>query len=184
MIRWPAFLLAAYLLVVFQGTIGRLLVFNVPQVGPIGPDVVAMLAVFVAMFARNTTDVMLAAWVLGLGLDLTNSGGSGATVVGPMPIAYVLTAGVLHRVREAFFRELWLAQAILAFLFCLASHIVWLALQTLFRSLPDWSAFGWITLEIAISAVYTAILMPFVFAVLRKCRSWLLSASAGASMTF
>lgn len=179
--RWVPFVILAYLIVLFQTTAGRLLMIRTSSIGTIGPDLAALAAVFVALYARNWADVMLVAWSLGLAVDLTTAAGPGGlTVVGPMPIAYALTAGLLFRVREAFFRERALTQALLAWAFCLVAHggmgdgeVAAGAGQT------TWSAYWrWLGQAVGL-AFYTGALMPLAHFGLRKCRRWLLTGPVG-----
>lgn len=179
--RWIPFFILAYAVVLIQTTAGRILAFTADGVGTIGPDLTALLAVFVAFHARSGVDVMLSAWMLGLSVDLTTAGGMGAgVVVGPMAIAYCLVAGLLFRVREAFFRERALTQALLAWAFCLLTHGGWVTVQSLL-SLRDvtWSAYGRTLLQAVAVACYTALLMPLAHVGLARLRRWFLSAPAG-----
>ena len=124
---------------------------------------------------------MVAGWALGLAVDLTTVAGVGSgTVVGPMAIAYALTAGLLFRVREAFFRERALTQALLAWGFCLIAHGLWVTMQSL-RTDGDvsWSAYGRTLLQAAGLACYSAVLMPLVHFLLVKCQRWILTAPVG-----
>lgn len=180
--RWIPLLILGYLVVLFQTTAGRVLTFEVQaaSIGTIGPDISALVAVFVALYARSWPDAMLAAWMLGFGVDLTAAGGAGAmTVVGPMAIAYALTAGLLFRLREAFFRERALTQALLALAFCLLTHGAWVTAQWVLAAHgASWGAY-WRTLaQAGALACYTAALMPLAHFGLGKCQRWFLLAPA------
>jgi rod shape-determining protein MreD len=179
--RWIPFLILAYLVVLLQTTLGRLLTFTASGMGSIGPDLTALVAVFVALHARSWPDAMMAAWTLGLAVDLTAAGGVGAsTVVGPMSLAYALTAGLLFRVREAFFRERAMTQALLALAFCLVAHFVWVSMQSLLA--PGGvtaSAFGHALLQVLALACYSALLTPLVHFLLGKCGRWFLVSPVG-----
>jgi len=179
--RWVLFFILAYLVVLFQTTAGRLLMVRTSSLGTIGPDVTALVAVFVAFHAYHWADVMLAAWSLGLVVDLTTAAGPGGpTVVGPMAVAYALTAGLLFHVREAFFRERVLTQALLAWAFCLLAHGMWVTAQSLLaHGRMTWSAYGRWLGQAAALAFYTAALMPLAHFCLRRCRRWLLTAPLG-----
>jgi cell shape-determining protein MreD len=84
--RWIPFIVVCYVVILIQTSLGRILTLPSP-VGVIGPDFAAILAVFVALRVRSAVDCMLAAWVLGLLIDLTTGGGPGAaTVVGRCPL--------------------------------------------------------------------------------------------------
>lgn len=179
--RWIPTLILAYLVVLAQTTIARVLAFQAGPVGTVMPDLAAVVAVFVALRARSGVDVMLCGWVLGLGVDLTTAGGVGAsTAVGPMSIFYALCAGCVYRVREAFFHERALTQAFLALMFCLAAHGLWLSVQSLLNYHDmTWGAYLRALVQGAALALYTALLMPLGHVLLRACHHWFMAAPAG-----
>lgn len=179
--RWIPFLILGYLVVLLQTTAGRFLTFTTQAAGSIGPDLAAVVVVFVALYVRNWADGMLAAWALGLAVDLTaGAGGPGATAVGPMAVAYCLVAGLLYRVREAFFRERALTQAFLGGAFCLLTHAFWVTTQSLLAyKAMTWPAYGRTMLQAAGLSCYTAVLMPLGHFLLRAVQRWFLPAPAG-----
>jgi rod shape-determining protein MreD len=179
--RWIPFLILTYLVVLAETSVGWVLFIESSSLGAVGPDLAAMVAVFVAFYARGATDAMLAAWALGLAVDLTTGGGLGATtVLGPMSIAYCLVAGALWRAREAFFRERALTQAMLAFAFVALAHGTWATAQAALApgqvSLGD---YGRTLLQVLAVACYTAVLMPLAHYVLRRCQRFFLVSAAG-----
>ena len=181
--RWIAFIILTFLCVLIQMTVGGLLRFRGFGIGSIGPDLLAIVAVFVAMYARSRVDAMLAAWVLGLAIDLTAAGGpGGGTALGPMAIAYALAADGIFRVRGAFFRERVLAQAVLAFGFCIAAHTAWVTIQSLisYRHVT-WSAYGEMLLQALALSAYTAVLMPLGHMALIRGQRLLMAAAPGRS---
>jgi len=181
--RWIPFVILAWLLVIVQSTLGRVLTFSGTPIGAVGPDLLAILAVFVVLQARSGLDAALASWILGLALDLTAAGGvSSPTVVGPMPIAYTLAAGLVYWLREAVFRERALIQAMLAGLFCLVAHGIWITAQSL-RAAEQmtWSAYGQVLLQAVALAVYTALLTPLGYWALGHARGVFMTAPAGRS---
>ena len=179
--RWIPFLILAYVVVLAQTTLGRVLVFTTQAVGSIGPDLMALVAVFVAFYVRGWADAMLAGWVLGMTLDLSTAGGAGSvTALGPMSIAYALAAGLIYRIREAFFRERALTQTLLAWLFCLVTHGLWVTFQSLLALKEmTWGAYGRIVLQALALASYTALLMPMAHFGLARCQRWFLAAPVG-----
>jgi len=181
--RWIPFVILAWLLVIVQTTLGRVLTLSGTPIGSIGPDFLAILAVFVALQARSGLDAALAAWVLGLALDLTAAGGvTSPTVVGPMPIAYALAATLVYWLREAVFRERALIQALLAALFCLVAHGIWVTAQSLRASGEmTWSAYGEVLVQAVALAAYTALLMPMGYWALRYLRRIFMMAPSGRS---
>ncbi|MDP7637511.1 MAG: rod shape-determining protein MreD [Phycisphaerae bacterium] len=175
--RWVGFAILVYVTLLVQTTVAAIL-FRLELLGPIVPDLAAIVAVFIALSARRGPDAMIAAWILGLGMDLMICGGGGAqTAVGPMAIAYALSAALVYRVREAFFYDRPLAQVLLTVLFCLAAHLGWVTLQTLLGF--TWSGYGsWLLKAVGIS-LYTAVLAPFVCLGLKRCGRWFLVTPVG-----
>lgn len=175
--RWTPFLIFAYLFTLAQTSLGRMLMLDRLTMGPVGPDFVLLLAVFVALYVRSATDAMLVGWVLGLLIDLTTGGGAGtATRVGPMAIYYALACWLVFQVREAIYRERALPQMLLAGGFCLLTHTLWVSTQMLLGSgHVFWGSFGRLLLQVLLSSIYTGLLMPLVHFVLMPCRSWLLT---------
>ena len=179
--RWIPFLILVYLIVLFETTLGRVLTIATASLGTIGPDLTALVAEFVAFYVRTGPDAMLAAWALGMAVDLTTTGGLGSvTVVGPMSLAYALTAGVLFRLREAFFRERALTQALLAWAFCTIAHGLWVTAQTLLAGgEAGWGAYGRTMGQALAIACYSGLLMPLVHFSLGKCQRLFLHAPVG-----
>lgn len=181
--RWIPFVILAWLLVIVQTTLGRVLTLSGTPIGSIGPDLLAIVAVFVALQARSGQDAALAGWVLGLALDLTAAGGvASPTVIGPMPIAYALASGLIYWLREAVFRERALIQALLAALFCLVAHGIWVTAQSLRAAgQMTWSAYGEVLVQAVALAVYTALLTPLGYWALRRVRRVFMTGPSGRS---
>jgi len=176
--RWVPLAILTYLLLLAQTTVGGVLTFRARGIGLVGPDLLAIAAVYVALHVRSCLDAMLAGWLIGLAVDLTTGA---ATVLGPMPLAYALAAGCICRVREAFFRERIVTQALLAVLFCLIAHGLWLTIQCLFAlRAMTWSSYGRLLLQAAALYVYTGVLTPLVGRGLRLVQGWIISAPAAA----
>ena len=174
--RWIPLIFLIYLAVLLQVALGALPV-RFSLTGDIAPDLTAIIAVFFALSVRDPRDAMIAAWSLGLAMDLMLCGMGGTpTVVGPMAIAYVAASGLIFRVREAFFRERALARALLTLLFCLIVYTLWVTMQTVRGS--AWSAW-WpaITKAIGIS-IYTAVIAPLVCMVLQRFGGWFIATPA------
>jgi cell shape-determining protein MreD len=166
MIRWILFLIVTYVALVVQTTVGGLLVVHT-GVGPIAPDLLAMVAVFVAMAVRNGTDAGLACWVLGLGLDLA-SGPGGTTVVGPMAVAFGLGGLAIFRLRETLFRDKVVTQVVMVLLFTAATHMLWLTLQAIFTRSLTWGDYGDALLQAVMIGAYSAALAPLIHAFLLR----------------
>jgi rod shape-determining protein MreD len=181
--RWAPFLIFAYLFTLAQTTLGHILILDRLTIGPVGPDFIVLLAVFLAMYVRTAVDGMLAGWVLGTLIDLTTGGGAGAaTRVGPMAIYFTLAVWLAFQVREAVYRERALPQMLLAGLFCLITHTLWVGTQMLLA--PQhilWGSFGRLMVQVLLSSMYTGLLMPLAHFFLMPCRNWLLTASPSRS---
>ena len=174
--RWIPFLIFTYLFILVQSTLGKILTFDRLPFGPVGPDLLVLVAVFVGLNVRNLTDGMIACWLIGFMLDLTTAGGMGAaTRIGPMAFGYCLSVWMIFAMREAMFREQALPQILMAGLFCLASHGFWITVQTFFAADSSWAAFGSLVLQVIISAIYTALLMPLVNFILTPCRGMIMT---------
>ncbi len=180
--RWTPFLIFAYLFTLAQTSIGHILMLDRLTIGPIGPDFLVLLAVFIAMYVRTASDGMLAGWVLGMLLDLTTGGGAGAsTRVGPMAIFFALTVWLAFQVREAIYRERALPQMLLAGVFCFLTHTLWAGTQMFLAPQHYWGEFSRLLVQILCSSIYTGLLMPLMHFFLTPCRNWLLTAAPSRS---
>ena len=181
--RWVLLAILIYLVVLVQTTLAGVLTFNIGSVGRVGPDLLAILAVYVAMHARGGVDVLLSAWVMGLAIDLTTGAGPVvSTVVGPMALGYVAAAGAIYRLREIVFRDSIVAQCVMAVIFCLIAHGIWVTVQWMLalRSLA-WTGYLAMLGQVGLLAVYTAVLMPLGRLGLNRCRRWLIPAGSKLS---
>ena len=180
--HWIPFVILTYLVLLAQTTVGGVLTFSTHSIGLVGPDLAAIVAVFVALQVRSGADAMLAAAILGLGVDLTTGGGVGApTVIGPMPIAYALAGGGVWRVREAFFADRPMTQALLAMAFAASAHGAWVTMQVLRAGGIAWANYGTMLLQAAALAAYTAVLSPLGCFALGKIRRWFIPATSTRS---
>ena len=181
--RWIPFAILTYLLVLASTTVAGILSLPAGPLGNLVPDLLAMLTVYVAMHLRSGTDVMLAGWVAGFCVDLATGGGPGTfSAVGPMAIAYALAGGLIFRVREAFFREQAVAQIMLAIMFCLLAHWLWVTLQSVLAfGMMTWQVYWRMVGQAAGISAYTGVLMPLAHWSLGKCRPWILAVPANRS---
>ncbi len=176
--RWILFIILTLLVALAQITVVSRIRISGLGMESVAPDLLAIVAVFVALHAASAVDVMLAAWVLGCVLDLVAVGGpGGVTALGPMSLVYALAAGGLYRIRGAFFRDRILAQVVLGFLFCVMVHGAWVTFQLLLAG--RWVTYPAMLLHAAAISVYTALLTPLGYAGLRRCRRLFMSAPAG-----
>ncbi|MGA2265094.1 MAG: rod shape-determining protein MreD [Phycisphaerae bacterium] len=177
--RWVPFIILVYVVLLVQTTVGKMLTFPRTALGTVGPDLAAILAVFLALRLRDGADLAIAAWVLGLAIDLT----TGGQAVGPMALAYVVAAAAVLRVREAFFRERIAAQVFLAMIFCLLAHGMWVTIQSVLTPSAgrSWGLYWQMLKQAFALAIYTAALMPVGHWALRKCERFLIAPQAGRS---
>jgi len=175
--RWILFVILGYLVVVFQSTAGRIVLFEGLAAGPFGPDFLAMLAVFVALNVRGCFDAMIAAWVLGFALDLTTGGA--ARCVGPMALGYALAGGAVYQLREAFFSRRTFPQMFLAMVFCFIAHGVYVT----FQSMLAWNfrGYGRELSQVVLISLCTAVVMPVGHFLLSRCRRWIFVSAPGRS---
>lgn len=169
--RWIPLVILAYLVVLVQTTIARVVTLELPWVGEISPDLAAIVTVFLALHATTGADAMLVGWLLGLAVDLTSAGGPGApSVVGPMALVYALAAGGLFRAREALFHEHALTQTLLVLGFCLFTHTIWLTVQAVlaFRDVV-WSVYFRMLVQVVLSSIFSAALTPLIYYLLGRC---------------
>jgi hypothetical protein len=161
-----------------QTTLGRLLTFSTDTVGQIGPDLAAAFAVFLALQARHSVDALGAAWVLGFSIDLLAAGAvEGGACAGIMSLSYMAGAGAIFWVREAFFRDRPLTQAILGVLFCLIAHGLWITGQA--ARAGDWAAWRRMVPQMLALTAYTGLLTPLANVMLTGMRRLFLVSAGG-----
>ncbi|HET6427660.1 MAG TPA: rod shape-determining protein MreD [Phycisphaerae bacterium] len=179
--RWIRFAILAYLVVLLQTTVAQLVRIPLGPVGAVRPDFLAMVALFVCLAVGGIGDAMLAAWVLGMLVDLTTGGGPGAaTVVGPMALAYALAAALIFRIREAFFRERIVTRMVLGFLFCVVAHGLWVTAQSLAAAKQmTWGAYWTMLLQVVAVSVYTGAVTPILLVGLTRLERQLIVTPAG-----
>lgn len=169
--RWIYFLILTLLGVILQTTLVQLVWFRT-GVGWIGPEILAMVAVFVALHVRSTTDAALAGWALGFALDLTLSG----TGMGLLGLLYAAGAVGVHRMRGAVLGERGATQMLLAFIFCMFVYQLWTLYDVWAGAGGPW---GTQALQVVGLSAYTAILTPLACGGLRRIGRLLLVAPAG-----
>ena len=169
--RWAPLAIFMYIICLLQMTLTKTITFETLGVGPFGPDFMVCLAVFVAFWARSSTDAMVAGTIMGLLMDLTTAGGMQApTLVGPMGIAYCISVSLVFRVREAFFRDRVFPQILICTMFCLLSHFIWITIQTIFCGTGGFKAYMNSLLLVLLSSVYTGLIAPIWLYILLKVR--------------
>jgi cell shape-determining protein MreD len=178
-VRWIPLLLIGWAFVLAQTTVSAIwLTFEVSPIGAIGPDLVAVLALFVALRARTRTDAVLSCAVLGAALDLTAAGGTDSgTVVGPMVIGYALGGWIVASVRDVVLRRRFLVQTLLAVLMVGVAHFTWVSFQAI--AAGTWGDLGPMLLQALGIVVYTSLLAWPGGKLLEPLGQWLVPAATG-----
>ena len=181
--RWVPLAILIYVLVVIQTSLLGIVTLRWAAVGPVRPDLMAILAVYLALYARSGADAMLAAWIMGMAIDLTTGAGPKvSTAAGPMALGSALAAGCVFRLREVVFRDSHVAQGVMAGLFCVLSHGFWVTAQWLVMPMKvSASGYALMLVQAALLAVYTGLVTPLGAMALRRCERWILSAPSGRS---
>lgn len=186
--RWLLFVILVYVALLLQTTFGNLLMVRSEWPGPIMPDLLAAVAVFFALSLRQSADVVIACWALGLGLDLTTTGAMAGAAdgqfflppLGPMAIAYTLAGLTVFKLREAFFRERVFSQMILVAFFVVAAHGLYVLIISLVGSRHgQWDYFGQRLVQALLTALYSAALAPLVHSLLRRSEKMLIAPVGG-----
>ena len=179
--RWILLGIFAWVLVLIQTTLVQAVTIETDWIGTIGPDLLAPLAVFIALYGRHSTDVVIAACGLGFALDLGAGGASGSlTVIGPMAIGYTLASWGLLATRDALFSKRIGTRVLLTFLFCLVAHPIWVTCQfVVAHGAGTWGAYGRGLIQATLLAGYTAMIAPPVMWLLGRLRRWIFRGPAG-----
>jgi cell shape-determining protein MreD len=126
--RWPVFLVAAFIVLALQFSLRSVL--ELQSIGGISPDLVACLGAFISMFAPRAT-ALWACWLLGLMMDLgPQAGRADWHLVGPHALGYTFGALLVLHVRVMVFRRRALTAGFVTSLLLLASGLVEVALLT------------------------------------------------------
>jgi rod shape-determining protein MreD len=133
-VRWPVFAVFAYLALVLEVSLR-----NVLLLGPVGPSFVAVLVVFVSLFAPRLT-ALWACWSLGLLVDLCTPLMHGADEVGPMlgphALGYVFGGYVILQLRAMLFRRRAVTFAVMTAISLVAAGLVVVFLHAVHRLYP------------------------------------------------
>ena len=117
--RWIPFAIVAVVVMAAQVSVAAAV--RIPLGGSalaLTVDLPAILVVLIALRARNGSDATLAAWAVGLTIDLAVIG----VPIGLHASCYAVGAAILFHVRSAMFTESALTQAVATFAFCLLAH--------------------------------------------------------------
>ncbi len=158
--RWIAFLILIYVATVFQTTVAPFIAIH-----GVRPDVLIIVAVYYALMAQRY-DAFIAAWGIGLMVDLTSLGFRTYSNVGICAVAYSIAAMMMVGLREYTFRATPVAQVLYCFgakLFVSAAVIAHMSV------VADQSvAIGGLIALAVWEAAYTAVIAPYVCWVLKR----------------
>jgi cell shape-determining protein MreD len=188
--RWPIFIIAGYLLMVLQ--VGLAPHIAIPtRFGPIEPQFVLLLAVFVALSAPTSVAVV-ASTILGLLLDLTSTYSvaqiddagqamthAPAVILGPYALGYMAGGYLVVQMRPMLFRQHPMTIATMMLVAGTLVHLVVLAIFTVRRFYEPLEGFA-ATSELAaraMSLLYSAAVGLVLAYPLHKT-SWLFGFSA------
>jgi len=167
--RWPVFIVAAVIVLGLQISVAAAVRI------PLGAsalaltiDLPAILAVGVALRTRSGADAVLAAWALGITVDLAVIN----VPIGLHAVCYAMAAAILFQIRSAVFTESPLTQGLLAGTFCLLAHIAARAFVNLYVR-PDAALLWRDTLQASLVAVSTAAVAPLMLGLLVRV-DWLM----------
>jgi hypothetical protein len=97
-----------------------------------------------------------------------------------MSIAYAAGAGIVFKIREAFFPNRVSTKVILALLFCLVAHGLWVTMQSVLAwGGTTWGDYGHMVLQAMLISLYTAAVMPIAHYVLLKVQAVFINMPAG-----
>jgi len=120
--RWPVFAIFAFIVMVLQLSLRNVLTLQ--SLRQISPDLVACLAVFIALFAHRGA-ALWACWFLGLMMDLAPTDGDpGYFLIGPHALGYVFGGFLVLQLRTMVFRRRAVTLAFLTLVFLVAASVV------------------------------------------------------------
>jgi len=160
-VRWPSFLLLAVLGIAFQTVIAPSL-----EINHIRPDWMFVLAVHYALHAP-WADGLLAAWVLGLLVDLSTQ-----ERLGLFAFSYGLAALGIVQIRDLVFRDHPLTHVVVTLVFGGVAQAVIGIYRWVVHGSPT-SPGPSIAWDALFTALYTAAWAPYMHWALLKCRRFL-----------
>ena len=158
--RWIAFIILIYVATVFQTTVAPFVAIH-----GVRPDVLIIIGVYYALMAARY-DAFLAAWSIGLLVDLTSVGYRVHSNVGVCAVAYSIAAMMIVGLREYTFRDTPVAHV----LYCFGAKLVVSAVVIAHMSAVGNASVpigGTVALALW-EASYTAILAPYVCWILKR----------------
>lgn len=165
--KWAPFAIFAVVTIVLQTTI----VNQTLVIGEVCPDWMFILAVHYALHGP-WPDVAIAAWILGLLVDLQTSDPTGTGTIGLFAFSYGLAACVILRIRRALFRDHFVTHIVVTFAMTFCVQFV---VQLYFVWRPPTEAARQISgalMMALLTAAYTAFCAPYLHWGLLKLRRW------------
>lgn len=134
--RWPTFVIFAYLAVTLDTGLFTLLRVKIGGVAPAAPSFLLVLAVFIAVWAPPLT-AAAAMLVLGALADLriVDSEGAAAAILGPSALGFLLGGYLVLQLRAMFYRDSALALAVMTFAAGILIHLTTVTLLWM-RAMP------------------------------------------------
>jgi rod shape-determining protein MreD len=124
-VRWAIFIGFGIAALVLDVSLGQVLLLR--SLGNIAPSFVAVLLVFVSLFAPRV-QALWACWVMGvlvdLSIDLPHGTDLAGPFIGPHALGYLFACFVLLQVRAMLFRRRALTMAVTTILFALSAGLV------------------------------------------------------------
>jgi rod shape-determining protein MreD len=165
--KWVPFVILAVVTIVLQTTI----VNQTLVIREICPDWMFILAVHYALHGP-WPDVAIAAWILGLLVDLQTGDPTGTGTIGLFAFSYGLAACAILRIRRALFREHFVTHIVVTFIFAFCVQFV---AQLYFVWRPPTEAARHVSsglMMALLTAVYTAFCAPYLHWALLRLRRW------------
>jgi len=161
--KWPAFVILAVVTLVLQTAVVPLMAIQ-----SIRPSWMFVLAAFYGLWGP-WPDAAIAAWLLGLGVDLQSAGAGGGRI-GLYAFCFGGAVWAMIRIRSAFFRDHAVTQFVMTLVFGLAVELLVEGYRrwSVGDASPErgvwWPAF-W-------TALYTAAWAPYLHWVLLRLHRW------------
>lgn len=158
--RWIGFLILLYVATVFQTTIAPFI-----EIHGVRPDVLVIVAVYYGLMAQRY-DALIAAWCVGMMVDLTSLGFHSYSNVGVCAIGYSIAIMMIVGLREYTFRDTPVAQV----LYCFGAKVFisGFALLHMAVIVGDSVNIGSLSALALWEAGFTAVIAPYVCWILRR----------------
>lgn len=178
--RWPIFAIFAFAAIVAQLSVRNVLTLY--ALNGISPDLVAALAVFIALFA-NRSAALWACFILGVLIDLLApaAGAAAFKVIGPHALGYAAGGYLVLQLRTMVFRRRAITIGFLTVLALIAAALVMVMLLTIRSWYPQAAPYGPLS-ELgrhALMAVYSGVVaIPVGWLLARTLPLWGFSSRA------